>query len=217
MAYKYDVFISYPRGKDKETGKKSIIENWVNEIFYPILKDRLQNSYHRDVKIFIDKKEISTGTPWREYTINAVARSRCLIAIWSSWYFRKEWCQLELSMMLYRAKMLKQLNPEKVYRLILPICACDGICFPEWANDIQQRMWNQYVRENTDGYRQSQRYLDFQDEMDYWVQNEVVKTINQSPKWNKVWLDKDCINAGIKEINFSAKLKKNFELTLAKY
>lgn len=202
MAYEYDIFLSYPRGKDDVTGKISAVETWVNETFFPKLSDLLAHCYNRKVKIFIDKREISMGEPWAEEILTALAKSCCLITIWSCEYFKKEWCRKELSVMLQREEILKKCYPEKSYRIILPICVCDGNYFPKLANDIQQLKWHRYLRDDP-SFRIAPRHMDWEDEMESWIENIVIKVLEERPEWDDEWLKKEWIEASFNKYDLS--------------
>ena len=69
----------------------------------------------------------------------------------------------------------------------MPVNACDGQGFPEYAREIPCFDCRDYVRAGQ-GFRQTERYVQFQDSMRDWVK-EVARAIKQAPPWSEEWID----------------------------
>lgn len=80
MNYEHDVFLSYPR-------KGKIVEQWVLTRFKPMIEDYLANELGRIPRIFVDQIQISPGESWPDRLKFSLARSKCLIAVWTPLYF----------------------------------------------------------------------------------------------------------------------------------
>jgi hypothetical protein len=180
MAYEYDVFLSYKRGK--------VFGRWVFETFLPLLKEYLANSLNKnEVEIFCDTQEIPPGAAWPQKLQNALTCSRCLIAIWLPAYFHSEWCTKELSLMLYREKQLGYRTLQNPLGLIIPFKVHDGEYFPEFVNDIQCFDCTNFARVG-EGFEKTPRYIEFQDQMIEWVE-DVAEVIRQAPLWQEEWFN----------------------------
>ncbi len=183
MDYEYDVFVSYSR--DFPYGK------WVREIFLPLFQGFLKGALNKEPKLYIDEK-IPTGNEWTEDLKNALARSRCLVGIWSPHYFISKWCKSECFVMLHRERTLNFRSLENPDGLIVPVTIQDGDIFPEYAKKIQSAPWHRFARDGN-GFKETRRYVEFQDEMLDWVE-DVARAIKSAPPWNPEWLSDDLFN-----------------------
>lgn len=179
MDYDYDVFLSY--------SSKYPIPDWITRFFMPYFQANLTEAMGgQDVRIFFDKKGIHTGDQWKLRLKRALAKSKVLVAIWSATYFQSRWCTYELATMLGREKFLGLRTIDNPEGLIFPIKGRDGLHYPDYANDIQQRDFRDFLRMG-DGFEKTTRYIDFQDEMVLWVE-EVARGIDNAPEYNPDWL-----------------------------
>lgn len=210
MDYEFEIFLSYPRGSN---GKLAVIENWVNEYFYPLLDFYCNASFESKIRIFKDNAIISSGDLWPEIIRNALAKSKCLVAIWSAEYFRKDWCKKELSAMLYREQKLGYRTSKNPFGLIVPICAFDGQFFPTIVQNIQQCKWSKYVKVGK-AFERSEKYLDFQDDMLMWIENDLAEVLEKAPPWREEWLASEWLDKSLNYFDFSRKSNSNFQLSL---
>jgi hypothetical protein len=137
MAYKYDIFLSY--------ANQFPFNKWTRERLLPLIDTYLTNELNRQAKIFFDKAEIAAGDAWPEQLKNALAHSRCLVAVWSPSYFTSKWCTSECAVMLNREMKLGYRKAQNPKGLILPLTIYDGDRFPEYARKIQWldcRIWD---------------------------------------------------------------------------
>jgi hypothetical protein len=190
MGYKYDVFLSYKRGRP--------FGEWTQKHFYPEFKGILAEALGReDVKIFVDTGEISSGDTLPPRIKSAIAHSRCLVAIWTPLYFTSGWCQRELSVMLKRERLLGYRTAERPEGLIIPIKVFDGDRFPRFTNNIFQRDFSEYAVLG-EGFFKTEKYVNFQ----FAVRDfsfEVAKAIENSPIWRKEWIEDLTFNDLINE------------------
>ncbi len=191
MAYEYDVFLSYrtqfPFGK------------WVHEHLLPFFEPYLENTLNRPVRVFVDREGISTGDAWPQQLKNALAHSRCLVAVWCPSYFGSSWCLAELTVMMYREQQLGYRTISNPSGLVIPIIVHDGEHFPDYARSIQCSDFSRFTRVGY-GFTTTERYIEFQDKLVEWVE-DVARCINKAPPWRREWLGKEWIDDPITSIS----------------
>ncbi|NED06642.1 toll/interleukin-1 receptor domain-containing protein [Streptomyces sp. SID6648] len=174
--YEWDVFISYCHSGH--------VKNWVINHFHNELKLSLEDELPHDPRIFIDY-EIPVGSPWPDRLAEALARSRCLVPIWSPPYFRSEWCLAEWTSMRARQEVVKN-SANKAPILIYPIIFSDGDHFPDDAKNTQHcRNLSEYGHDR-EQFRDTPDYLAFQKEM-RTVAKEISDVLQHSPTWQAEW------------------------------
>ena len=90
MAYEYDVFLSYSR--------KPQYLQWVENTFLGLFEHYLAETLNvRKVRIFKDDREIASGQDWSNRIKSALARSKCMVSIYTPAYFNSEWCVKEFA------------------------------------------------------------------------------------------------------------------------
>lgn len=196
MSYKYDVFLSY-RNIDE-------IKLWLEDIFLPKLKSYLHLELGHEPAIYYSPEAIKTGDEWRENLKKGLVYSKCLIPIWAPPYFSSEWCTSECNIFLHREKKLGFRTIENVKGLVLPVVVFDGDKFPDFAKDIQCAKFQDYFYYGK-GFRDSYQFFEFDQKFRQWVQEDVAPVIENSPKWDKKWLQKTWLD---KHIVSSAKTTK---------
>lgn len=180
MTYEYDVFLSYRQGR--------LFGRWVHETFLELFEDYLTEALNKPkAAIFVDRGEIKAGDTLPPRIKDALARSRCMVAVWVPSYFHSHWCQRELSAMLWRERQLGYRTPQKPGGLVLPIRLFDGAYFPRFTQHIVQFDCTRFARVRA-GFLDSPRYLEFQDKLIEWV-DAVAQTIQQAPDWQPEWLN----------------------------
>ncbi|MBN2089924.1 toll/interleukin-1 receptor domain-containing protein [candidate division KSB1 bacterium] len=178
MAYKYDVFLSYPHG---------LAEQWVVNYFLTLFKWHLEGSLGRSPEIFIDREGIASGDSWPLRLKKAISLSRSLVAIWTPSYFRSKWCMHEINLMLRRETDEGFRTPENPDGLILPVCISDGQTFPEFAKNIQYSDFRDFMLIGP-AFEQSIIYIEFQKKIRGWSE-DVADAIEHAPAWKASWLD----------------------------
>lgn len=184
--YTYDVFLSYKRGK--------IQEEWLNETFRPIFEYHLTEAVGRKCNIFVDKVEIAPGVDWPEYLGEALAKSKCLIAILSPTYFGAEWCVREFKAMYFRQQELKKNHKLKSdHSVLVPFMQKGPIdIFLRGIGNIQYLDYSRYNRIG-EAFKNSQAYLDMQTQ----IEDDARKTatmILEVPEWQTDFLNIDWLN-----------------------
>ena len=160
MSYKYDIFVSYMHDQQ--------MESWVHQHLIPFMQSFIGNALNSPIEIFIDRKGIASGDAWPLRLQQALAQSRCLIAIWSPLYFHSSWCRRECAVMLHRETKLGYrtiLNPKG---LVIPIKVFDGKFFPPKARQIHWIDFGKYWIIG-DGFSKTERYVEFQDVLREWA------------------------------------------------
>jgi hypothetical protein len=187
--YKYDVFISYKRG--------DVREQWLDQIFLPLFTSFLSGLMPAHPRIFVDREDLKPGIPWKPQVTEALARSKCMIAILSPAYFSSRWCMMEFYPMYYRQVALQkaQIIPSS-QSLIAPLVGQGPKeFFPQFVsgeNGIQLLDYSRYNRVGT-GFMNSDLFLELQDKIDA-DSLQTYKMIQTAPAWterftSKEWLD----------------------------
>jgi len=185
--YVYDVFLSYKRGR--------IQEEWLNETFRPVFEYHLSEAIGKKCNVFIDKIEISPGVDWPDYLGEALAKSRCMIAILSPTYFGAEWCMKEFKAMFYRQNELrKNKKLASNQSVIVPFMQKGPIeKFPEYIRRIQIFDYSKYNRIG-EAFRNSEDYLEMQGK----IEEDAKKTaamILQAPDWQPEFQNIEWLNS----------------------
>lgn len=178
--YEYDIFISYKRGTD--------CEEWVRKTLKPLLI-KVINDYsigEDDPKVFIDEEGIDIGMEWPTRIKRALARSKCMLAVWSPSYFRKSaWCVIEFSVMKFRQEALG-LGPNKnPFSLIWPVMfrKLDPIpAFVEKTQVLDLSDYNSIISEESD----QKKYSEFKKIFESKIVS-LANMIANAPEWNQNW------------------------------
>jgi hypothetical protein len=190
MAYRYDIFLSYK--------SEFPFGDWVHESLRPLLEPYVTGALGRPIRIFVDRTGIGAGDAWPERLQQALAYSRCLVAVWVPQYFYSDWCRRECAVMLHRERQLGLRSLRKPSGLILPIRLFDGVHFPEIAKKIQFLDCRDYFQVN-EGFRKSEDYAKLQRVLQTWSE-EVAIAINSAPRWQGKWLTQGWLDVDFDEL-----------------
>ena len=180
MDYEHDIFISYKRGTD--------CEDWVRKTFKPLLIKVIRDYYlgDGDPRIFIDAENIETGDAWPYEIKRALARSKCMLAVWSPSYFRKsDWCVIEFSVMKYRQEQLGLGPGKRPSSLIWPVMFRKLDPVPPFIKDIQildLSDFNCIISEEGD----FKTYSNFKKSFVSQIES-LANIIANAPPWNAEW------------------------------
>lgn len=180
MNYEYDIFISYKRGTD--------CEDWVRKTFRPLLIKMIRDYYlgEGDPKIFIDEEGIEIGAEWEKKIKIALARSKCMLAVWSPSYFRKsEWCVIEYSVMKFRQQKLVESPGANPFSLIWPIVFRKLDPVPPFVESIQMldlTEYNSIISEESN----AKKYSEFKEKIESKIKS-LASMIANAPPWNEEW------------------------------
>ncbi len=180
MDYEYDIFISYKRGTD--------CEEWVRKMLKPLLVNVIKDYTigESDPKIFIDEEGIQIGVEWPAKIKRALARSKCMLAVWSPSYFRKsDWCIIEFSVMKYRQEALGLGPGKKPPSLIWPVMfrKLDPIpFFIENTQVLDLSDYNSIISEESDQKKFSEFKKKFETKL-----VSLANIIANAPPWNENW------------------------------
>jgi hypothetical protein len=178
MPYEHDLFVSHKHDE--------MMESWVGEHFVPFLKSFVGNALNRPVSIFFDRSGIRAGEDWPLRLQHALAKSRCLVAVWSPLYFHSEWCRRECAVMFFREAQLGLRTVRAPGGLIVPVNVNDGEFFPKKAREIQSLPCQRYWRIGQ-GFVKSERYVEFQDALQKWSE-DVAHAVQSAPEFDERWL-----------------------------
>ncbi len=189
--YEYDVFLSYLH--EKPSGP------WVNDHFLPYFRPALCDALARRASVFLDRTGIRSGQKWPARLKHALARSRCLVGIWSPMYFRSEWCQFECAVMLHRERQLGYGTSRKPDGLVIGVKVYDGIHFPDFAKDSQRADFEPYFFDGP-AFNLCPLHIDFQRAIRPFAE-DVARIVRGVPPWLPEWASGpwvDDIVAGIR-------------------
>lgn len=106
----YDVFLSYAR----EDG------DWVRANLYePLTRCRTSDGRKPEILLEVDKESVPQGTNFMVFLARAIAKSRNVVAVYTTTYFSREWCQWELGRVV-------ELDPTGEQRKLMPILVDPG-------------------------------------------------------------------------------------------
>ncbi|GAK52876.1 hypothetical protein U14_04133 [Candidatus Moduliflexus flocculans] len=164
----------------------------MHEYFLPFLQGYLDNALNKAAQVFYDIDGISAGEDYPARLKQALARSKCLIAIWSPLDFRSSWCQYECNVIRYREQQLQYRTLENPNGLIFPVVVHDGEYFPDYAKRTQFFDCREYARVGS-GFKKTKGYAKFQTEMIDWT-TKVADGLHKAPEWiadmeTDVWLN----------------------------
>ncbi|MBC7867480.1 MAG: toll/interleukin-1 receptor domain-containing protein [Gloeobacteraceae cyanobacterium ES-bin-316] len=172
MAYLYDVFISYKRGK--------INEQWLQEIFFPFFKEYLNNALPHEPKIFIDTTALTPGVDFSNEIFRNLMYSKCMVSIWSPPYFRRsEWCVKEFLTMKYKQDYHKLSADTLPRTLIWPILYREMRPLPELASQISYLDYSEFNVVGEAFFR-SDKFIKFQEKLQADI-SSIVDIINHVP------------------------------------
>lgn len=202
MDYSFDVFVSYSHHEDHAW--------WVRNVFKRRFETYLANALGRSPKVFYDRPGIESGDAWPERLKGALAQSRILVPVWSVEYFESDWCTAECAVIWHREHKLGYRTLENPQGLIHPIQLYDGDHYPNFASKIQYRSFKRFNRVG-EGFLNSPRYSELQDELEEWVE-QVAPSIRNAPEWRDEWLSKEWLDDAIAEAraNPDFHVKKEF-------
>jgi hypothetical protein len=192
MSYKYAVFISY-----KWNGE---YDEWVNEIFYPIVQDFFVSRFNRKDIVFKDTMESRKhyGNSVIDFLKEGLVHSKCMLAVLNGPYFCNSlWCPKEFSVMLNRHKRYNEPPPPK--RLLFPIIfttvdnenSLMKIC-PGLTTFIESNFMPLFLEEEkylftNNAFRQSSDYNTLKIKIKTFLSSSVVPALMSAPPFNTEW------------------------------
>ncbi len=196
MQYKYAVFISY-----KWNGE---YDEWVNEIFYPIVQEFFISRFNRNDLVFKDTKELrkSYGNSVIDFLKEGLIRSKCMLAVLNGPYFcNSAWCPKEFSVMFHRNKKYSNEPPPK--RLLFPVIFTNNenkstlfqVC-PGLAEFIESSFMPLFLEEEkylftNQSFKQSKEYNDLKLRIKGFLNDSVLPAMRIAPVWSNEWGTKE--------------------------
>ncbi|MEM9272731.1 MAG: toll/interleukin-1 receptor domain-containing protein [Cyanobacteria bacterium P01_F01_bin.143] len=175
--YEYDIFLSYRR--------RNPVKGWVENHFYPLLRDWLPHVMPRKPKIFRDFDQIETGSQWALKIKQALKTSRCLVSVCSPDYFRSPWCQAEFYSMMKRENIVGLRTEDRPNGLIYPVRYSDGEHFPPEVKQMQMKDLSKW-RSPSPVFAESIHFLDLEKQVQS-ITEELWEMINNVPQWQEDW------------------------------
>jgi hypothetical protein len=208
MKYKYAVFISY-----KWNGE---YDEWVNEIFYPIVQEFFISRFNKDL-VFKDTKESrkAYGNSVIDILKEGLIRSMCMVAVLNGPYFcSSAWCPKEFSVMFYRHKKYNNEPPPK--RLLFPVIFTNSenkstllqVC-PGLAAFIENSFMPLFLEEEkylftNQSFKQSDGYNALKLKIKEFLNDSVLPAIQIAPAWSNEWGTKEWFDDPVND--FSSKI-----------
>lgn len=178
MGYEYDIFVSYVHDGQ--------MQGWVTQHLVPFLESFVGNALNRPTNLFVDRTGIRSGESWPPKLQRALAKSRCMVGVWSPLYFHSEWCRREVATMLHRETQYGFRTVNRPGGLVIPVTVFDGKFFPRRAKEIQCLDCRKYWIIG-EGFVRTERFVEFQDVLRTWAE-DVASVIEQAPDWDANWL-----------------------------
>lgn len=207
--YKYTVFISY-----KWNGE---YEEWVNKIFYPIVKNYFIDTVGNN-DVFKDEERVKYGEDLFSFLEGGLVHSKCMIAVLNGPYFCKSvWCPKEFSVMLHRHKIHKTGNGKSLlFPLIFTkrdrindrnINSLKNICpnLSQWIEDNFTPLLleeDKYLR-TTNAFRESADYDDLKIRIKNWLNDSIIPSLQTAPTWQEAWDSKLWLEAPYEDFKSS--------------
>jgi len=170
--YKFEIFFSYKRNVESDKWHEKVADKlkfWLGQELKKL-----------DVKVFFDTQNIKSGDQWKERISDGLKKSKCLVAIWSPYYFLSQWCVSEWKTFLAREDML---GLEKG-GLIVPAAYNNGENFPEEANEIQSANFNDYIS-TIDSFWNTNDAVYFEKEKLRTFASDIAKKVRAAPKYSE--------------------------------
>jgi hypothetical protein len=166
--YTWDVFLSYRRHRET----RGWVENFYNKLEYWLSED-----LSRPARIFRDDNEVEVAE-LPEDLRSAVCSSRCLLGIFSPYYFETSVCLWEVGSFLSRGRSLNRSDA-----LIMPVQFHDGETFPVEINELQMEDVREYAVV-TEAFWRSANAVRFE-EVIKKISDRLAKMIKGAPEWRE--------------------------------
>jgi hypothetical protein len=171
--YEYDVFFSYKR--------HSLTLEWTRGVHTRLKYWITQELGGEEARLFVDEESIETGDRWPERLRDALRLSKCMLCVWSPWYFQSSWCVSEWQSFLEREKRLNM----RPHGLIAPLRFHDGEHFPEDAKVVHCTDVSAYTS-TVPGFWTSGRAMELEDLLKA-VARSVAGIIRSVPSFEPDW------------------------------
>lgn len=168
--YRHDVFLSYSRAPASR--------RWVTDFFLPLLDERLHEELGGKPRIFLDQRDIPTGSKWPKELEEALHGARCLVAVLSKPYFDSAWCNTEWNTMEAREK-------GATTRLIYPLRFSDGDDFPQAVKERQTLDMRRFGV-TSPAFPSTPLHVEFELQVQR-IAEELAALIRQAPPWQPSW------------------------------
>jgi hypothetical protein len=205
MQYKYALFISY-----KWNGE---YDEWVNEIFYPIVQEFFISKFSRSDLVFKDTKESrkAYGNSVIDFLKEGLIHSKCMVAVLNGPYFCNSiWCPKEFSVMLHRNKEYNNASPPK--RLLFPVIFTNGqkentlaqVC-PGLSTFIENSFMPLFLEEEkylftNQSFKQSGEYNALKIKIKEFLNDSIIPAMRNAPGWDNVWGTKEWFDDPVNEL-----------------
>jgi hypothetical protein len=185
--YQYDVFVSYRRNR--------FSLNWIAGEFISVFEERLEAELGRPPLVFWDQNSVDDGEVPVEIIKEALGTSRCLLSILSGPYFASKWCAAEWETFRERAAAARLGRGRS---LTIPIQWHDGDNYlPLLRGEGPRPRDFTRFRLTGQGWRDSPRYVEYQDEINRVVES-VARLVESAPPFDPQWplVEPDAVATG---------------------
>ncbi len=175
--YRWDVFLSYRRGK---LGEESLADEWVRDNFKMLLRSYLTEELGgHGARVFFDQQVIKTGDDWADGISDGIRLSKCLVAVWTPSYWRSDWCTAEWNSFRERSEVAR-LGPSG---LAAPVLLCGDRHLPPEAKAVQYADFQDYAYL---GLRETALFLSFQQKVQELARN-IARVVHRAPLFRTDW------------------------------
>jgi hypothetical protein len=169
MSYLHDIFISY--------GRELQWTPWTRDYLKRELNSHLYDKRGGYPDIFVDER-IEVGEDWVDGLGDHLARSKIVVAVFSTGYFSSDWCRHELDLMLHR-------TGGKV-GLFAPIVVEDCEKLPDPVSRAQATDFKKYRLSHMNPHGQT--YEDFGRAVRA-LTTDIAKRIAEAPVFDPAWIE----------------------------
>jgi hypothetical protein len=177
VSYIYDVFISYAQTEPSK--------GWVRSYFVPVLREYLAVELPDECRVFLDGDDLRPGGTQTEELKRNLHRSRVMVPVFSTAYFRSKWCNAELECLMEREALLGRRTTQTPKGLIFPVKLFDGKFYPKRVSNITFADFSAFAHAAADSpFRSSPSYLDFRTRVREFVL-DLSETLLNPPPWEE--------------------------------
>lgn len=171
--YEYDIFLSYKRDP--------LFDGWV-ERFVDHLQAWLTLELARKASLFYDKSAIQPGKRFPAAIDDGLRTAKCLLGLWSPYYFQSDWCKAEWITFFRREEHLKLRGGG----LIVGLSIHDGDAFPREANEIQLLDISDYVS-TISRFWDTERAVEFEQRFKKKLVSALASAVKRAPAFSSDW------------------------------
>lgn len=177
--YDYDVLLSYA---------EDFSGPWVRRYFQPLLAWLLEDALGRRPSIALIDVTSEESTHPGPLFRHALARSRCLVPIWSPSYFESTLGRYACLAMRAREHATACGTAANPIRLVFPVVVSDGHGFPQFTKEFHPPLNCRPYMIPVAAFESTEAYLHFQQDMQAWINSHLLEAISYAPGCRAEWI-----------------------------